>query len=61
MIYSTEDIIRTLWKFNELGYFKYTKLVIFGRFGNDVSFVGYDTKGCLEDSVLTNLNIPISV
>ncbi len=56
---STEDIIRTLWKFNELGYFKYTKLVIFGRFGNDVSFVGYDTKGCLEDSILTSLNIPI--
>ena len=56
---SMEETIRTLWKFNELGYFKYTKGVIFGRFGVETSYFEYDTKSCLEDSVLGKLNIPI--
>ena len=51
---SYEETIRTLWKFNTLGYFKYAKGIIFGRFGIDC-----DTKSCLEDSVLSKLNIPI--
>lgn len=56
---SMEETIRTLWKFNELGYFKYAKCVIFGRFGVENSNNGYNVKTCLEDSVLSNLNIPI--
>lgn len=56
---SKEEIIRTLWKLNELGYFKYCKGVIFGRCGNDNSYLEYDMKTCIEDSVLSNLNIPI--
>ena len=56
---SMEETIRVLWKFNELGYFKYTKGVIFGRFGVETSYFEYDTKNCLKDSVLGKLNIPI--
>ena len=54
-----EEVIRQLWKFNELGYFKYTKAVIFGRFGVELSNYGYDTLSCLKDSILSNLNIPV--
>ena len=56
---SMEEVIRTLWKMNEFDYFKYCKGVVFGRFGLEVSGLGYDVKTCLKDSVLTNLNIPI--
>lgn len=56
---SMEETIRTLWKFNELEFFKYTKGVIFGRFGQEKSCFDYDVKSCLTDSVLGQLNIPI--
>ena len=56
---SMEETIRTLWKLNELNYFKYTKCIIFGRFGQNITNLDYDVKNCLEDSVLSNLNIPI--
>lgn len=56
---SKEETIRTLWKMGELGYFKYTKGVIFGRFGTDTTYYDYDVKTCLEDSILSKLNIPI--
>lgn len=56
---SKEELIRTLWKLNEFGFFKYTKAIIFGRNGNDNSFVGYDMENALKDSVLSNLNVPI--
>jgi len=56
---SMEETIRILWKMNEFDYFKYCKGVIFGRFGSLASNVGYDTKTCLEDSILKELNIPI--
>ena len=56
---SMEEVIRTLWKLNELDYFKYTKGVIFGRFGYPHTSYSYDTKTCLEDSILNTLNIPI--
>lgn len=57
--FSKEETILTLWKLNELNYFKYTKGVVIGRFGNDNSFYDYDAKTCLEDSVLMKQNIPI--
>ena len=56
---SKEELIRTLWKFNEFNYFKYTKGVIFGRNGNDNSLLGYTIEQALKDSVISNLNIPI--
>lgn len=56
---SKETLIRTLWKFNELGYFKYTKGVIFGRNGMDISY-NYETmEETIKDSVLSKLNIQI--
>ena len=54
-----EETIRTLWKFNELGYFQYCKGIVFGRFGVDTTYYGYDTKTCLKDSVIGKLNIPV--
>ena len=56
---SKEEVIRTLWKFNELGYFKYTKGIVFGRCGNENSYLDYDMESCLKDSVIANLNVPI--
>ena len=56
---SMEETIRTLWKLNELEYFKYTKGVLFGRFGQNKTYFDYDVKSCLQDSVLGGLNIPI--
>lgn len=57
--FSMEETIRVLWKLNELNYFKYTKGIIFGRFGVNQTYYEYDVKSCLEDSVLNKLNIPI--
>ena len=54
-----EEVIRTLWKLNELEYFKYTKGIIFGRFGVNNTSYDYNTKTCLEDSIISKLNIPI--
>lgn len=54
-----EETIRTLWKLNELEYFKYTEGIIFGRFGLDKTCYEYNTKSCLQDSILNKLNIPI--
>ena len=56
---SMEETIRTLWKMNEFDYFKYCKGVIFGRFGIESSYVGYELKKCLEDSILGELKIPV--
>lgn len=56
---SMEETIRTLWKLNELNYFKYTKGIIFGRFGVNKTYLDYDVKSCIEDSVISKLNIPI--
>ena len=56
---SKESLMRTLWKFNELGYFKYTKGIIFGRNGQEISYC-YDTmEDAIKDSVLSKLNVPI--
>lgn len=56
---SMESFIRTMWKFNEMGYFKYTKGIILGRFGEEKSYYDYDVKSCIEDSVLSKLDFPI--
>lgn len=54
-----DDVIRILWKFNELGYFKYAKGIIFGRFGKEVSNTYENVIDCLKDSVISKLDIPI--
>lgn len=56
---SKEDLIRTLWKLNEFGYFKYTKGIIFGRNGVETSCLKYTMNTALKDSVLFKLNVPI--
>lgn len=56
---SKEELIRTMWKLNELDYFKYAKAIIFGRNGVEISCLEYDMESCLKDSVISNLNIPI--
>lgn len=56
---SKEELIRSMWKLNELGYFKYAKAIIFGRNGYDFSSLGYTMETCLKDSVLKDLDIPI--
>ena len=54
------DTIITLWRFNELDYFKYAKAVVFGRFGMETPDDDYQSvKECLEGSILKDLNIPI--
>ena len=56
---SMDDVIRILWKFNELGYFKYAEGIIFGRFGKEVSNTYENLIDCLKDSVISKLDIPI--
>lgn len=56
---SKETLMRTLWKFNELKYFKYAKGIIFGRNGQEVSYNYGTMEEALKDSVLSKLNVPI--
>ena len=56
---SMEELIRTLWKLNEFDYFKYTKGIIFGRNGTQISCLEYTMEEALKDSIIANLNVPI--
>lgn len=56
---SAEELIRTMWKFNEMGYFKNAVGIIFGRNGNNNSLLGYTFEEALIDSIISKLNIPI--
>lgn len=56
---SKEEIIRSLWKLNEFGYFKYCKGIIWGRNGIEISGTGYTMEECLKDSIISKLNVPI--
>lgn len=56
---SMEELIRTLWKLNEFGYFKYTKGILFGRNGKQISSLDYTMEQALKDSTIGALNIPI--
>ena len=40
-------------------YFKYTKGIIFGRNGMQVSCLNYTMEEALKDSVIAKLNVPI--
>lgn len=54
-----EELIRTLWKLNELEYFKHSKCIVFGRNGIHKSFYNYTMEEALKDSVIANLDIPV--
>lgn len=56
---SKEELIRTLWKLNEFGYFENTKGIIFGRNGVETSCLGYTMESALKDSVLEKFGVPI--
>lgn len=56
---SMEELIRSLWKLNELGYFKYSKGIVFGRNGKQISSGDFTMEETLRDSVISELNIPI--
>lgn len=55
---TNEEIIRGLWKFKELGYFKYTSGIILGRLGEEKSCYNFTLKNILNES-LSELNIPV--
>lgn len=57
---SSEQLIRTLWKFKDNGYFNFCKGIIFGRSATEKSY--YDIS--FEEAILTHLkelNIPIII
>ena len=54
-----EELIRILWKFNEFGYFKHTKGIVFGRNGVEKSYYYETMEEAIKDSVLSKLNVPI--
>ena len=56
---SMEELIRTLWKLNELEYFKHVKGFVFGRNGVENSSLGYTMQQALKDSVISELDVPI--
>lgn len=55
---SSESLIRTLWKFKDNGYFKYTKLIIFGRNVQEKSYYDISFKDVLTHS-FKDLNIKV--
>lgn len=55
-----EDLIRTLWKFKNQNWFKYTKGIIFGRSAIDSSYYDFSFKDAVKYS-LEELNVPIIV
>lgn len=58
---SKEELIRGMWKLNELGYFKYAKAIIFGRNGIEKNcYPEYgNMENCIKDMIISELNIPI--
>lgn len=57
---SNDQLIRTLWKFKDSGYFNYTKGIIFGRCAKDTSYYDISLEDALKYS-LNDLNIPIII
>ncbi|MCI8670498.1 MAG: LD-carboxypeptidase [Bacilli bacterium] len=57
---TSECLIRTLWKFKDNGWFKYTKGIIFGRSALESSYYDISFKDAIKHS-LSELNVPIIV
>lgn len=58
--FSSEQIIRTFWKLKDNGWFKYTKCIIIGRIGKEVSYYDISYQEAIQHS-LQELNIPIII
>lgn len=57
---TSEELIRTLWKFKNHGWFSYTKGIIFGRSVTEASCYDITLKEVINHS-LDDLNIPIII
>lgn len=55
---SNEDLIRTFWKLEVCGWFKYCKGILMGRSATDTSYYDVSFKETLETS-FKHLNIPV--
>lgn len=55
---TNEDLIRTFWKLEVCGYFKYCKGILLGRSATDSSYYGVSFKETLE-TAFKHLSIPI--
>ena len=56
--FSSEQLIRTLTKFKDNGYFQYTKGIIFGRSATESSYYNISLEEAINHS-LNDLNVPI--
>lgn len=56
--FSSEEVIRTMWRFKDNGWFKYTKGIIFGRNISERSYYEISFKDAIKRS-LGELDIPI--
>lgn len=57
---TSEALIRSLWKFRENGWFKYTKCILFSRIIEEKSFYGISYSDAIKE-VLGDLNINIVI
>ena len=57
---SNEQLVRTLWKLRDNGYFNYTNGIIFGRSATDTSYYDISFDEAIMDS-LGSLDIPIII
>ena len=57
---SSEQLIRTLWKFKDNGWFKFCNGIIFGRSAREYSYYDISFKEAVKGS-LEDLNIPIII
>lgn len=57
---SCEDVIRTMWKFKEMGWFEYTKGIVFGRTMLEISGTGLTFHEAVK-TAFKDMNIPIIV
>jgi len=55
-----EALTRTLWKFRDSGYFKYTKGIIFGRSLCDTSFCGLKYEDVVKE-FFSDMHIPVVI
>lgn len=58
--FSSEGLIRILWKMKNMDYFKYCKCIIFGRSATESSYYDISFKEAVKHS-LEELNVPIII
>ncbi|MBR4618571.1 MAG: LD-carboxypeptidase [Bacilli bacterium] len=58
--FTNEDISRTLWQLNTMGYFKYCKAIMFSKIENEVNYTGINLEKAITDEI-GHLNIPIII